>query len=158
MPPGRVTEAGPSRASKSGSAANAREAFARFARRASEIAGSATAFVIAVAVVVVWAVSGPLFHFSSTWQLAINTGTTIVTFIMVFLIQSAQNRDTRAVQLKLDELIKAVTGARTELVDLEALSDEELDELQAEFEHVRGRARTAAEAAKKASTGGRGRR
>jgi len=116
------------------------ELFSRIARWTSVAAGSATAFIIACAVVIVWAVTGPVFHFSSDWQLVINTGTTIATFLMVFLIQHAQNRDGLAVQLKLDELIKAVKGARTELVDLEALSDAELDKLEKEFERVRAKA------------------
>ena len=122
-----------------------REAFSRIARWTSQAAGSATAFVLASAVVVVWLVSGPIFRFSSNWQLIINTGTTIVTFLMVFLIQAAQNRDAKAVQLKLDELIKAVKGARTELVDLESLSDEELDTLEKQFERIHGRAARRAE-------------
>jgi low affinity Fe/Cu permease len=117
-----------------------REAFSRFARWAADVTGSAAAFTIAVAVVLVWAVTGPLFGFSDAWQLVINTGTTVVTFWMVFLIQSAQNRDAKAVQLKLDELLKAIKGARTSLVDLESLSDEELDRLQAEFQRIRSRA------------------
>jgi low affinity Fe/Cu permease len=88
----------------------------------------------------VWAFTGPLFHYSDTWQLVINTGTTIVTFLMVFLIQNTQNRDARVVHLKLDELIRAVGGARNSLVDMEHLSDEELGRLQAEFETLRARA------------------
>jgi low affinity Fe/Cu permease len=107
---------------------------------ASEVAaavGSASAFAGAVIVVLLWAVTGPVFHYSDTWQLAINTGTTIVTFLMVFLIQNTQNRDARVTQLKLDELIRAVAGARNSLVDMEHLSDEELGRLQAEFEALR---------------------
>jgi low affinity Fe/Cu permease len=96
------------------------------------ITGSATAFVGALFVVTVWALSGPLFDFSDTWQLVINTATTIVTFLMVFLIQNTQNRDSKAMQLKLDELIRA-TRARDAFVDLEELSDEELSELDKEF-------------------------
>ena len=92
---------------------------------------------MAVVVVLVWLVTGPIFHYSDTWQLIINTGTTIVTFLMVFLIQNTQNRDARALHLKLDELIRAVHGARNKLVDLENLSDEQLDELQKQFEQVR---------------------
>jgi low affinity Fe/Cu permease len=84
----------------------------------------------------VWAITGPIFNFSDTWQLIINTGTTIVTFLMVFLIQNTQNRDAKAIHLKLDELIKAVKGARTRLVDLEDLSDEELEKLQGEFKRL----------------------
>ena len=115
--------------------------FRRFAHRTSAAVGSPWAFIIAVAVIIVWAVTGPLFNFSDTWQLVINTGTTIVTFLMVFLIQNTQNRDAKAIQLKLDELIKAVEGARTGLVDLEDLSDAELNQLQKEFEKIRDRER-----------------
>jgi low affinity Fe/Cu permease len=95
---------------------------------------------VAILVIAVWAVTGPMFHFSDTWQLIINTGTTIVTFLMVFLIQNTQNRDAKAVHLKLDELIRAMHGARNHLVDLEKLSDEELKTLEDEFERVHKRA------------------
>jgi low affinity Fe/Cu permease len=110
-----------------------RELFREFAQQASLTVGSAWAFIVALGVVVVWAASGPAFGFSDTWQLVINTGTTIVTFLMVFLIQNTQNRDAKAIHLKLDELIRAGTHARTELVELERLSDEELERLQDEF-------------------------
>jgi low affinity Fe/Cu permease len=100
--------------------------------------GTPTAFLLALSSIVVWAVLGPVFHFSDTWQLVINTGTTIITFLMVFVIQNTQNRDTKALHLKLDELLRGVAGARTSLVDLESLSDEELDRLQHEFERLRG--------------------
>lgn len=113
--------------------------FRRFAQRTSEITGSAWTFLVAVCVIVVWVLSGPAAHYSDTWQLIINTGTTIVTFLMVFLIQNTQNRDARALQLKLDELIRAQTGARNGLVDLETLSDEELDRLQEQFRRIRER-------------------
>jgi len=93
--------------------------------------------LLALLVVVVWGVTGPLFHYSDTWQLVINTGTTIVTFLMVFLIQNTQNRDAHAVHLKLDELIRATKGARNALVGLEDMSDEDLDKLQREFERLR---------------------
>jgi low affinity Fe/Cu permease len=93
--------------------------------------------LIAVLVVVVWAATGPVFHYSDTWQLVINTGTTIITFLMVFLIQNTQNRDAHAVHLKLDELIRATKGARNALVGLEDMSDDELDTLQREFEQLR---------------------
>ena len=109
------------------------ELFREFAQRASQAVGSAWAFMVAVAVVVVWAFTGPLYGYSDTWQLVINTGTTIVTFLMVFLIQNTQNRDAKAIHLKLDELIRAGVHARNELVELETLSDEELEQLQAEF-------------------------
>ncbi len=110
-----------------------RDAFRRFAHYSSEKVGSPYAFLLAVGVVVAWVLTGPVFGYSDTWQLIINTATTIVTFLMVFLIQNAQNRDSRAVHLKLDELIRAVHGARNELVDLEELADEELERLQQEF-------------------------
>ena len=94
-------------------------------------------FLVALLSVVGWAATGPLFHFSDTWQLVINTATTIITFLMVFLIQNTQNRDTKALHLKLDELLRAVAGARTSLVDLESLSDEDLDKLQKQFERIK---------------------
>jgi len=105
-------------------------AFERIATRISHIAGLPLTFGVAAAVVVVWAVSGPLFHFSDTWQLVINTGTTIVTFLMVFLIQSSQNRDGAAIQAKLDELIRSIAAARDAYIGIETLSEEELDELR----------------------------
>jgi len=116
------------------------DAFRVFARKASAILGSAWAFVAAVLVIVIWGVTGPTFHFSDTWQLIINTGTTIVTFLMVFLIQNTQNRDAKAVHLKLDEIIRALKGARNELVDLEQLSDEDLKELEKQFQRIRQKA------------------
>jgi low affinity Fe/Cu permease len=109
------------------------EFFRKFAHDVSAAVGSAWAFFVALAIVLAWAVTGPAFGFSDTWQLVINTGTTIVTFLMVFLIQNTQNRDAKAIHLKLDELIRAVRGARTQLVDLEELSDQELEQLQQEF-------------------------
>jgi low affinity Fe/Cu permease len=115
------------------------DVFRRFAHRASMVVGTPPAFAAAVIIIVLWAVSGPLFAFSNTWQLVINTGTTIVTFLMVFLIQNTQNRDARAMHLKLDELIRAARGARNTLIDLEDMSDEELDALQKEFERQRER-------------------
>ena len=114
-----------------------KKGFQGFAHRVALAVGSPWAFVLALVVVIAWAVSGPLFHFSDAWQLTINTGTTIVTFLMVFVIQSTQNRDSRVLQLKLDELIRAVAAARNELVDMEDLSDEELQRLQAQFEALR---------------------
>lgn len=117
-----------------------RDIFHDFAIASARIMGSAWAFVIAVVVILVWAITGPIFRFSDTWQLVINTSTTIVTFLMVFLIQNTQNRDARAFHLKLDELLRALTEARTGLVDLEDLSEEELDRLEAEFKNVRKRA------------------
>src|SRR5438045_8752222 len=113
-----------------------KEMFRKFATRSSEIVGSALSFMLALLVLIVWAITGPLFGFSDTWQLIINTGTTIVTFLIVFLIQNTQNRDAVAMQLKLDELIRASTQARNSLVDLEELSDDELRKLQEEFRRV----------------------
>jgi low affinity Fe/Cu permease len=113
------------------------DAFRLFARRSSIILGSAWAFAGAVLVILVWILTGPTFHFSDTWQLIINTATTIITFLMVFLIQNTQNRDAKAVHLKLDEIIRALKGARNELVDLEELSDEDLKELEKQFQRIR---------------------
>jgi low affinity Fe/Cu permease len=112
------------------------DAFRVFARKTSEVLGSAWAFVVALLIIVIWGASGHIFHYSETWQLIINTGTTIVTFLMVFLIQNTQNRDSKAVHLKLDELIRAVAGARNTMVDLERMSDEELKQLQAQFKRI----------------------
>src|SRR5258707_10840099 len=117
-----------------------RDAFRCFAQRASTVLGSAWAFCGAVLVIVVWLVTGPTFHFSDTWQLIINTATTIITFLMVFLIQNTQNRDAKAMHLKLDELIRALKGARDQLVDLEDLSDKELKKLEEQFQRMRKRA------------------
>lgn len=116
------------------------DAFRVFAHRSSAMLGSAWAFGAAVLVILVWLVTGPMFHFSDTWQLIINTATTVVTFLMVFLIQNTQNRDAKAMHLKLDELIRAAKGARNQLVDLENLSDEELKKLQEQFQGLRKRA------------------
>jgi low affinity Fe/Cu permease len=116
------------------------DAFRVFARRSSMMLGSAWAFAVAVLVIVVWLLTGPMFHFSDTWQLIINTATTVVTFLMVFLIQNTQNRDAKAMHLKLDELIRAIKDARNELVDLEDLSDEELQKLEQQFRNMRQRA------------------
>jgi low affinity Fe/Cu permease len=112
--------------------------FSDIARKASNALGSAWAFITAGAVVIVWMISGPIFGFSDAWQLVINTGTTIVTFLMVFLIQNTQNRDSRALHLKLDELILSIHGARNKLIDLENCTDEELDRVQREFEQLKG--------------------
>ncbi len=114
--------------------------FRRFAQAVARAVGRSWAFAIACLVIAAWAAAGPLFHFSDTWQLVINTGTTIVTFLMVFLIQNTQNRDALAIHLKLDELIKAVRGARDKLVSLEHYSDDELSELQQEFRELHDRA------------------
>jgi low affinity Fe/Cu permease len=112
------------------------EIFHKFAFKVSKLVGSPWMFVGALALIAVWGMTGPLFHFSDTWQLVINTGTTIITFLMVFLIQNTQNRDAEAIHLKLDELIRAVAQARTSLVDLEELSDEELEHLHEEFRRL----------------------
>ena len=111
--------------------------FGRFAALASGWLGSKWAFAGAGLVIVLWGLSGPLFHFSDTWQLVINTGTTIVTFLMVFLIQNTQNRDARAINLKLNELIRAIDKARDQMIDIENLSDLELDELQVRYEKIK---------------------
>ena len=116
------------------------DAFRVFARQSSIILGSAWAFAGAVLVIVVWLLTGPTFHFSDTWQLIINTATTVITFLMVFLIQNTQNRDAKAMHLKLDEIIRALKDARNELVDLEDLSDEELKKLDEQFRRLRKRA------------------
>ncbi len=112
------------------------EIFRKFSHKSAAVLGSSWAFIIALVIIIVWAATGPIFHFSNTWQLVINTGTTIVTFLMVFLIQNTQNRDSKAIHLKLDELIRGVKGARTGLVNLESLTDEELARLQKEFEKL----------------------
>jgi low affinity Fe/Cu permease len=112
------------------------EIFHRLAVRVSYIVGSPKAFFLSVFIITLWAVTGPLFNYSDTWQLVINTATTIVTFLMVFLIQNTQNRDAKAIHLKLDELITSVKGARNDLVDLEEFTDGELDELQEEFRQL----------------------
>jgi low affinity Fe/Cu permease len=111
-------------------ASNLRRAWEHSARQATLWTGRPSAFGIAAAIIVVWLVTGPIFRFSDTWQLVINTGTTVVTFLMVFLIQHAQNKDTRAMELKLNELVAAVEGASNTLIDVEELSEEELDVLQ----------------------------
>src|ERR1051326_2337049 len=110
-----------------------RELFRKFAQITSAVVGSSWAFIFAVLIIIVWAITGPMFHYSDTWQLVINTGTTIITFLMVFLIQNTQNRDAKAIHLKLDELLKGVKGARTGLVNLENASEEELKDLQKDF-------------------------
>ncbi len=116
---------------------NRGDAFGKFAAAASGWLGSKWAFLGAISIIVGWAVTGPIFHFSNTWQLIINTGTTIVTFLMVFLIQNTQNRDARAINLKLNELIRAIDAAGDQMMDIEKLSDEELDRMQARYEKIR---------------------
>ena len=114
--------------------------FRRFSQRVARSMGAPWAFAAALVVVLAWAVTGPLFHFSNAWQLIINTGTTIMTFLMVFVIQNTQNRDSQVTQLKLDELIRAIRAARNELVSMEGMSDDELLGLQRQFEDLRRRA------------------
>jgi low affinity Fe/Cu permease len=116
-----------------------KEFFRHFAATMSRVVGSPWAFVVALVSVVAWGLTGPLFHYSDSWQLVINTGTTIVTFLLVFLIQNTQNRDAKAIHLKLDELLRAVEGARTGLVDLQELTDEQLDQLHRQFQRLRKR-------------------
>jgi low affinity Fe/Cu permease len=111
--------------------------FSRLASQTAQLVGHPYMFLFAVMVLVVWAISGPFFHFSDTWQLIINTGTTIVTFLVVFLIQNTQNRDAKALHLKLDELIRSHVPARNDMIDIEKLSDEELDELEKRYEKIR---------------------
>jgi low affinity Fe/Cu permease len=107
--------------------------FSRFASRTAQIVGHPYMFLFALLILLVWAASGPLFHFSDTWQLIINTGTTIITFLVVFLIQNTQNRDAKALHLKLDELIRSHQPAHNDMIDIEKLSDEELDELEKRY-------------------------
>ena len=133
-----------------------KESFRKFARDFAIAMGSSTAFFLAVLVVLVWAVTGPVFKYSDTWQLVINTGTTIVTFLMVFLIQATQNRDSAAIHLKLDELLRALAKARTALVGLEDLPEEDLTQLRREFAalHERYAARLKARKEKQALVNG----
>src|SRR5688500_13905839 len=123
---------------------SASDAFSRFARWISHASGRPTTFALALLIVLFWAITGPIFGFSDTWQLVINTATTIVTFLMVFLIQNTQNRDAVAMQLKLDELIRAVDGARNRMIDLEECTDEELAHLQEAFRRLKRRTEQAA--------------
>ena len=109
--------------------------FTRFASAIAYVAGRPFSFVVALAVILVWAVTGPLFQWSDTWQLVINTGTTIVTFLMVFLIQNSQNRDAAAIQAKLDELIRAQEGARGQFIGIEHLTDEQIEAIRDKLEH-----------------------
>ena len=113
------------------------ESFRKFSAAAANVLGSPWLFVINVLLILIWLVSGPFFHYSDTWQLLVNTATTVFTYLAVFLIQNTQNRDAKAVHLKLDELISSVAGARNRLVDLENLSDEEITHLQDQFRRLR---------------------
>ena len=123
-----------------------RSAFTRFAKWAARAAGKPATFALAVLIILLWAVTGPIYGYSDTWQLTINTGTTIITFLMVFVIQNTQNRDAEAMHVKLDELIRAIEGAHNALLDLEELEDEELDRIRESYEAL---ARTARERLKR---------
>jgi len=111
------------------------------ASKTAQWSGRSSAFMMALAIVIIWVITGPIFGFSDTWQLVINTGTTIVTFLMVFLIQNSQNRDTKALQIKLDELIRATEGAHTALLDLEELTDDELMRIYKHYNAIAGESR-----------------
>ena len=117
--------------------------FTRFSKRTAQLTGRPATFLLAIAIVLTWIVTGPLFGYSDTWQLVINTGTTIITFLMVFLIQSTQNRDSEAVQVKLDELLRATAGAHNALLDLEELEERELDQIRAGYGRLAKGARAA---------------
>lgn len=123
------------------------EMFRKFSMKCADAMGTSWSFFLALVLILLWGLSGPYFHYSDTWQLIINTSTTVITFLMVFLIQNTQNRDARVIQLKLDELLRAVEGARTQLVSLENFSDEELLQLQKEFERLHRRFAAAPNAA-----------
>jgi low affinity Fe/Cu permease len=133
------------------------DAFGAFAATASGWLGSKWAFLGAILIIVAWACSGPVFHFSDTWQLVINTGTTIVTFLMVFLIQNTQNRDAKAINLKLNELIYATAAAGDQMLDIEKLSDEELNTMQVRYEQIRAECirREGATPRQQSTTGGK---
>src|SRR5689334_14828315 len=115
--------------------------FTQFAKFTARATGRPMAFIIAVCIILIWAATGPLFHYSDTWQLVINTSTTIVTFLMVFLIQNTQNRDSEAIQIKLDELIRAIEGAHNALLDLEELEEDDLDRIRNDYERLAEAAR-----------------
>ena len=132
-------QANPSPATR-GHALGRRDLFTRFAKWAARSTGQPLAFIMAAGVIIIWAVTGPVFHFSDTWQLVINTGTTVITFLMVFLIQNTQNRDSLAIHLKLDELIRSHKGAHTALLNLEELSTAELDRFQQVYLEIAKRA------------------
>jgi len=122
--------------------------FTRFAKWTAHAVGQPAAFGIAASIVILWGISGPIFGFSDTWQLVINTGTTIVTFLMVFLIQNTQNRDSEAIQVKLDEIIRAIEGADNSLLDLEELDEKELDHIREDYEKLAAEAKKALKKAK----------
>lgn len=125
--------------------AKSKSRFTRFAKATASATGRPTTFALALAVVIVWAVTGPLFHWSDTWQLVINTGTTVVTFLMVFLIQSTQNRDGEAVQIKLDELLRVTAGAHNVLLNLEELEEHELNRIRMVYVRLAEKARSGAD-------------
>ncbi|MGZ4961624.1 MAG: low affinity iron permease family protein [Limisphaerales bacterium] len=129
------------------------EIFNKFAHNASAAVGHPLAFFVAILLILGWAVTGPMFHFSDTWQLVINTGTTIITFLMVFLIQNTQNRDARAIHLKVDELLRTGEKARNYLIDVQSMSDEELDELERQFKICRKKRAAVPELPKNGSRG-----
>ena len=129
--------------------ANSVSLFTRFAKKTASVTGKPATFTLAALVIIVWAVTGPVFGFSDTWQLVINTGTTIVTFLMVFLIQNTQNRDTEALQVKLDELIRATSGAKNIFLDLEELDEKELEGIRADYLKIAEKARKEIDAKKK---------
>jgi low affinity Fe/Cu permease len=136
-PPNVSRREAPAESKKYATSSRNHDTFGGFATIASNWLGSKWAFLGAILIIAGWAASGPLFHFSDTWQLVINTGTTIVTFLMVFLIQNTQNRDARAINLKLNELILAIDAAGDQMLDIETLSDEELDVMQKRYERIR---------------------
>lgn len=129
-------------------ATKSKSRFTHFAKWTARATGQPASFGIAVAIIIVWGVTGPVFGFSDTWQLVINTGTTIVTFLMVFLIQNTQNRDSEAIQVKLDEIIRAIEGADNSLLDLEELDEKELDHIRADYEKLAEEAKKALRKAK----------
>lgn len=124
--------------------------FRRFARRTSELLGSSWCFFTAIVIILVWGLTGPYFKYSDAWQLVINTGTTIITFLMVFLIQNTQNRESRSIHLKLDELIKGVKGARNSMIDLDSLTDAQIRQLEEEYKRICKEASEAVEALQEA--------
>jgi low affinity Fe/Cu permease len=144
-----VTTAKQSGARQSGK--QRRSLFTRFAQKVAAYSGKPVTFIVALGIIVAWGLSGPLFGFNDTWQLVINTSTTIITFLMVFVIQNSQNRDTAALQIKLDELISKLEGPREILLDLEELDDDALEEMRAEFEAMAEKARSAGKTGKDAA-------
>jgi len=136
------------------SSTKSRSGFTRFAKWTAYVTGRPIAFIFAVTVIIVWALTGPIFGFSDTWQLVINTGTTIMTFLMVFLIQNTQYRDSEAIHIKLDELIRSTKEAQNALMDLEELEDDELDRLRADYEKIAEQARSTLQKRQKVKAAG----